>query len=71
MSLETQLAEASTRERYIAVLKITLTELATALWRLAQDEGFPITVDWRQQHAGMDKRAGSSASELSHFGYVD
>ena len=38
MSLETQLAETSTREQYVAVLKITLTELATALWRLADDE---------------------------------
>jgi len=41
MSLETQLTAASTRERYIAVLKITLIELATALCRLAQDEGLP------------------------------
>ena len=42
MTLENQLTAASTRERYIAVLKITLIELATALCRLAQDEGLPL-----------------------------
>ena len=42
MSLQDQLTAASTREQYIAVLKITLTELATALWRLAQDEALPM-----------------------------
>jgi hypothetical protein len=41
MSLETQLAAATTREQYVAVLKITLTEVATALCRLAKDEGLP------------------------------
>ena len=44
MALQDQLAEASTREQYVAVLKITLTEIATALCRLAQDEGFPYAV---------------------------
>lgn len=41
MSLESQLAAASTREQYIAILKITLVELANALCHLAYDEGMP------------------------------
>ena len=41
MSLQSQLAAASTREQYVAILKITLHELATALCFLAHDEGFP------------------------------
>lgn len=41
VSLEAQLALASTREQYFAILKITLLELATALRRLAVDERFP------------------------------
>jgi len=41
MSLENQLTAASTREQYIAILKITLHELATALCYLAYDEGLP------------------------------
>lgn len=41
MSLESELTAASGREQYIAVLKITLHELATALCCLAHDEGFP------------------------------
>ena len=41
MSLQFKLDAASTREEYIAVLKITLHELATALCSLAFDEGLP------------------------------
>ena len=41
MSLEAQLALASTREQYVAILKITLLELATALRCLALDEQLP------------------------------
>jgi hypothetical protein len=41
MSLQNQLTAASSREQYVAVLKVTLTELATVLCRLAQDEDLP------------------------------
>jgi hypothetical protein len=41
MSLQGRLTAASIREQYIAVLKITLIELADALCRLAEDEGLP------------------------------
>ena len=41
MSLESKLAAASTREQYVAILKITLVELANALCHLAYDEGMP------------------------------
>src|SRR5947209_14078443 len=41
MSLQSKLTAASTREQYIAILKITLHELATALCCLAHDEGLP------------------------------
>ena len=41
MSLQTRLASASTREQYVAILKVTLHELATALCYLAYDEGLP------------------------------
>ena len=41
MSLQLKLDAASTREEYVAVLKITLHELATALCCLAFDEGLP------------------------------
>ena len=83
MSLETQLAEALTREQYVAVLNITLTELATALCRLADDEKlrkpFRITFKdqsrWRPHVAELcindtmawTKRAGSGPFELAHF----
>lgn len=51
-TLETKLTAASTREQYIAVLKITLTELATALCRLAHDERLPepFRVKFRDQN---------------------
>ena len=42
MSLHNQLEAASTREQYIAILKVTLIELATAMCRLARDEGLPM-----------------------------
>lgn len=41
VSLESKLAAASNREQYIAILKITLVELATALCHLAYHEGMP------------------------------
>src|SRR4051812_31844633 len=41
MSLQSKLTAATNREQYIAVLKITLIELADALCRLAYDEGLP------------------------------
>ncbi|MFL6438127.1 MAG: hypothetical protein ACJ71Q_11140 [Terriglobales bacterium] len=41
MSLQNKLTAASNREQYIAVLKITLIELADALCRLAYDERLP------------------------------
>jgi hypothetical protein len=41
MSLETKLTAASTLEEYVAILKITLHKLETALCLLAHDEGLP------------------------------
>jgi hypothetical protein len=41
MSLQTNPTAASTREQYIAVLKVTTCELKSALCRLAHDEGLP------------------------------
>ena len=51
MSLQDQLTAASTREQYIAVLKVTLTELAIALCRLAHDEGLtlPFQIRFKDQ----------------------
>ena len=52
MSLESQLAAASTREQYIAILKITIVELADALCRLAYDEGLhqPFRIKFKDQN---------------------
>ena len=41
MSLQSRLAAATTRDQYVAILKITLVELADALCRLAYDEELP------------------------------
>ncbi|MFL6438132.1 MAG: hypothetical protein ACJ71Q_11165 [Terriglobales bacterium] len=41
MSLQGRLTAASTRDEYIAILKVTFHELADALCRLAEDEGLP------------------------------
>jgi hypothetical protein len=41
MPLQSKLTAASNREQYIAVLRVTLLELATALCRLAHDEALP------------------------------
>ena len=42
MSLHSRLEAASTEDQSIAILKLTLNELATALCRLADDEGLPL-----------------------------
>src|SRR5579872_3309307 len=51
MSLQNQLTAASTREQYIAILKIILHELATALCYLAYDEGLrePFRIRFKDQ----------------------
>jgi hypothetical protein len=51
MSLQTKLADATNREQYIAILKITLHELAEALFRLAEDEGLqqPFRIKFKDQ----------------------
>jgi hypothetical protein len=48
MFLETQLAAATTRECYVAILKVTLIELATALCRLAEDKGLQRSLSWNR-----------------------
>jgi hypothetical protein len=52
MSLESKLTAASTREPYVTVLKVTLTELTTALCRLAHDEAssLPFVIKFKDQH---------------------
>ena len=51
MSLETELAAASSRQQYVAILKITLHELAFALCCLAIDEGLsaPYRIKFKDQ----------------------
>jgi len=52
MSLQNTLAISSTHEQYIAILKITLVELADALCRLAYDEGLsePLSIKFKDQN---------------------
>ena len=52
MSLQSKLTAASTREQYVAVLKVTLLELATALCHLAHDEALPLPflIKFKDQH---------------------
>jgi len=61
MSLQSKLTAASTREQYVAILKITLHELATALCCLAHDEGLPqpFRIKFRDQN-----RSRSGIAEL-------
>jgi hypothetical protein len=60
-SLQGRLTAATNREQYIAILKITLHELAEALFRLAEDERLPQPFRIRFQDQG---RLHSRIAEL-------
>ena len=51
MTLQAQLAAACNRKQYVAILKITLVELATALCHLAYDQGMqePFRIKFKDQ----------------------
>ena len=51
VTLQGRLTAANSREQYVAILKITLHELAEALFRLAEDEGLqqPFRIKFKDQ----------------------